>query len=90
MPADTYRYLNTEVGVESCDRFSLMYETRPASREYLRRLDAERMNDNIDFYHMHEAYEVCIRGGPQVQAFLRERRFHLVASASTLFRRLAA
>ncbi|MDX0661084.1 hypothetical protein GOD21_29825 [Sinorhizobium medicae] len=30
------------------------------------------------------------RGGPQVQAFLRERRFHLVASASTLFRRLAA
>ncbi|RVI30892.1 hypothetical protein CN207_07605 [Sinorhizobium meliloti] len=33
---------------------------------------------------------VCIRGGPQVQAFLRERRFHLVASASTLFRRLAA
>lgn len=31
-----------------------------------------------------------LRGGPQVQAFLRERRFHLVASASTLFRRLAA
>ena len=55
-----YRYLNTEVGVETGHRFSLMYETRPASREYLRSLDAERMNDNIDFYHMHAAYE-CIR-----------------------------
>jgi hypothetical protein len=56
-----YRYLNTEVGVESGHRFSLMYETRPASQEYLRCLDAERMNDNIDFYHMYHAYE-CIRG----------------------------
>jgi len=36
------------------------YETRPASQEYLQRLDAERMNDNIDFYHMHGAYE-CIK-----------------------------
>jgi hypothetical protein len=54
-----YRYLNTEVNLESDPRFSLTYETRPGSREYLQRLDAERMNDNIDFYHMRRAYE-CI------------------------------
>lgn len=52
-----YRYLNMEVGVEPGHRFSLTYETRPASQEYLRSLDGERRNDNIDFYHMHEAYE---------------------------------
>jgi hypothetical protein len=40
--------------------FSITYETRPGSEEYLSELDAGRSATNIDFFHLHAAFE-CIR-----------------------------
>lgn len=37
--------------------FSLEYETRPKSREYLTRLDEKSKNDNVDFYHIYHSYQ---------------------------------
>jgi hypothetical protein len=37
--------------------YSLTYETRDSSREYLESLDPERRGDNIDFHHIYAAYE---------------------------------
>lgn len=39
--------------------YSLTYETRPGSREYLDNPDAANADSNIDFSHMHQAYK-CI------------------------------
>ena len=39
--------------------FSLEYETRPSSREYLDDPDEARNQENIDFFHIYEAYR-CI------------------------------
>nr|WP_283251513.1 DUF262 domain-containing protein [Aeromicrobium duanguangcaii] len=39
--------------------YSLRYETREDSANYLRDLDPERKDENIDFFHMSEAYR-CI------------------------------
>lgn len=55
-----YRYLQKELGLSSGPRFSLTYETRPASQEYVQNLDVARMGENIDFFHMYSAYE-CIK-----------------------------
>lgn len=40
--------------------YSITYDTRPGSAGYLLELDAERADTNIDFFHIHRAYE-CIR-----------------------------
>lgn len=40
--------------------YSITYNTRPGSERYLQELDAERADTNIDFFHIHRAYE-CIR-----------------------------
>jgi hypothetical protein len=37
--------------------YSLTYETRDSSREYLESLDPERRAENIDFHHIYAAYE---------------------------------
>ena len=42
-------------------RYSLEYETRPSSQDYLRDLREEDKEKNIDFFHIFQAYE-CIRG----------------------------
>lgn len=39
--------------------FSLSYETRPESGEFLRKFDRNRKADNIDFFHLVNAFE-CI------------------------------
>ena len=39
--------------------YSLRYETRPDSAAYLEQLDPGRSQENIDFFHIHEAYR-CI------------------------------
>jgi hypothetical protein len=40
--------------------YTLTYETRKRSAEYLRELRDSEKNDNIDFFHMHGAYEqIC-------------------------------
>lgn len=36
--------------------YGIEYETRPASSGFLRELDAQRARENIDFFHMTEAY----------------------------------
>lgn len=41
-------------------RYSLEYETRPASQAYLSELRADDRENNIDFFHIFQAYE-CIR-----------------------------
>src|SRR3954454_22871412 len=40
--------------------YSITYDTRPGSENYLLELDAQRVDTNIDFFHIHRAYE-CIR-----------------------------
>jgi hypothetical protein len=40
--------------------YSITYDTRPGSETYLQELDADRAESNIDFFHLHTAYE-CIR-----------------------------
>ncbi|HTE41598.1 MAG TPA: DUF262 domain-containing protein, partial [Steroidobacteraceae bacterium] len=40
--------------------YFISYETRPNSETYLRELDAEHANTNIDFFHLYGAYD-CIR-----------------------------
>ena len=52
-----YHYLKQKIGVDIEQPFSLSYETRPLSTDYLRRLDPAQKNDNIDFFHMHRAYQ---------------------------------
>ena len=41
--------------------YSLRYETRPDSAVYLEDPDPARSPDNIDFFHIHQAY-ACISG----------------------------
>lgn len=40
-------------------RYTIEYETRERSAEYLRSLDEKRAGENIDFFHLHRAYR-CI------------------------------
>lgn len=52
-----YLYLKRKKGIEPS--FSLAYETRPGSAAYLRDPDAAQHEANVDFFHMHQAYQ-CI------------------------------
>lgn len=40
--------------------YTITYDTRPDSETYLQSLDSERADSNIDFFHLHGAYQ-CIR-----------------------------
>jgi Protein of unknown function DUF262 len=54
-----FRYMKRE-GLQSTPAgYSLRYETRPDSAAYLEQLDPGRSQENIDFFHIHEAYR-CI------------------------------
>ena len=56
-----YRYMK-EAGLKNVGpRYSLEYETRPQSKEYLSALDEKDRGKNIDFFHLYDAYE-CIAG----------------------------
>lgn len=54
-----YHYLHQKIGIETKLPFSLRYQTRPLSTHYLHSLDLGRKDENIDFFHMHGAYQ-CI------------------------------
>jgi hypothetical protein len=41
-------------------QYSIKYDTRPGSENYLQELDAGQAGKNIDYFHLHRAYE-CIR-----------------------------
>jgi hypothetical protein len=36
--------------------YSIEYETRPGSEQYLKELDEEKKSQNIDYFHMYESY----------------------------------
>lgn len=43
---------------EAWSSFSLQYETRPASADFLARPDQpDKMNENVDFHHLYHAYQ---------------------------------
>lgn len=48
---------NRLVEDERSDLFSLNYETRPNSAVYLKSLDEKARDDNIDFFHIWQAYQ---------------------------------
>ena len=55
-----FQYMKREGFQSSGAAYSLRYETRPGSAAYLEQLDPGRSQENIDFFHIHEAYR-CIR-----------------------------
>lgn len=52
-----YLFLKKNKGVEP--RFSLAYQTRPGSTNYLQNPTPDKNDDNIDYFYMYEAY-LCI------------------------------
>lgn len=54
-----FRYLEREHLRTAAPHYSITYETRPGSKEYLERLDPTDADTNIDFFHMYRAYR-CI------------------------------
>lgn len=56
-----YKYMENRLTNDLyAPRFELEYETRQKSAEFLHSLDNERKNENIDFFHISNAYD-CIR-----------------------------
>jgi uncharacterized protein with ParB-like and HNH nuclease domain len=49
------RYFNKLTGEN--ENFTLEYETRIGSRDYLNSLDENKKEDNIDFFHMYESFD---------------------------------
>jgi hypothetical protein len=54
-----FQYMKAEGLQSSGADYRLRYETRVDSAAYLEELDPERSQENIDFFHIHEAYR-CI------------------------------
>jgi len=54
-----FQYMKREGLQSSAADYSLRYETRPDSAAYLEQIDPGRSQENIDFFHIHEAYR-CI------------------------------
>jgi len=55
-----YKYMNAKSGgFLPSPKFSIKYETRPETREFLADINIDRRNENIDFFFICEAYE-CI------------------------------
>ncbi len=53
-----YKYMNiSSSGFLNEPKFSLIYETRQKSEEFLTFIDRSRKDENIDFWHICEAYE---------------------------------
>lgn len=54
-----FRYLQREHLPSAHPNYTLTYETRPGSKEYLETLNEEDADTNIDFFHLYGAYR-CI------------------------------
>lgn len=50
-------YLKDVVKMLEKGKFNLSYETRPDSEIYLNNIDATKANENVDYYHIYEAYK---------------------------------
>lgn len=55
-----FKYMENEGLQSSGAAYTMRYETRPDSGQYLKSLDEARSQRNIDFFHINEAYR-CIR-----------------------------
>lgn len=55
-----FRFMEREQLKRVRPPYSITYDTRPGSEAYLQEPDADRAGENIDFFHLHTAYE-CIR-----------------------------
>lgn len=61
--------------------FTIEYETRPTSADYLKKLDAETSQVNIDFFHLHAAYE-------EIQRWFESHQDERQVAADEFYRRL--
>ena len=52
-----YRYMLNTGYKKAGARYSMEYETRPGSAEYLQNPDPTRRNENIDYFHISRAYD---------------------------------
>ncbi len=52
-----YEYIHEKIPYFSAPKFSLDYETRPKSKDYLTNIDLSKKSENIDFWYMAEAFE---------------------------------
>lgn len=52
-----YKYLEKTLKREQMARYTISYATRPDSQLYLQTIDGDKSEENIDFWHMHQAYK---------------------------------
>ena len=52
-----FHYMQIEGWKKMGAPYSISYQTRPGSTEYLRTLDPVERNKNIDYFHIYQAYE---------------------------------
>lgn len=69
------KYLDNYMQMMDAEKFKMRYATRVLSEEFLQEIDSERKDENIDFYHLVEAYEVIEawfkeKKGPEIVKFL--------------------
>lgn len=76
-----YKWMANEGGTGDGAPYVLTYETRVGSAEYLGTLEPTDAASNIDFFHMHQAYET-------VGAWFAERGDQARAVAAAIHRRL--
>lgn len=69
--------------------FSIEYATRPQSESFLRDVDPARADENIDFFHLHAAYQVIVDWfeghGHRVQLVADEIYGHLGRRAKVIW-----
>lgn len=75
----TYLILNQDrenLQKENLELFSLDYQSRPGSKEYLKDIDEKKKNENIDYYHIYNANETIgkyfAENGLSASTFIRE------------------
>lgn len=52
-----YQYIHEKISYFDPPKFTISYETRAKSKEFLNDIDITKKNDNIDFWYIAEAYE---------------------------------
>ena len=50
-------YLNQILSILGKDKYNIRYETRSDSEEFLKNIDLEKSNQNIDYFHICQAYK---------------------------------
>lgn len=56
-----FTWMKKCIGWKEGAPYSIAYETRPRSAEFLETLDATHAAENIDFFHLHQAYDAIDR-----------------------------